>query len=567
MRQNRWTLRLIVVVVLASAVFAAVHTGLIQEDFNIVRPSGAFTDTTLQTTITGVGSATKTLLIQPGTWTIGNNLTIPSNIHLHVAVGAQFNINGGRTLTINGSMDAPLLQIFSGAGRVVLGGRIVGVYPHWFGAACDGVATDTSAFSMAFTVARAGGQRVLLPDGANCRLTAAMDTKGVSIYGAGPKATRINVVGNGIRGLYYEPTANEDMAPVIDGISLIGSNCTSGGTSDLLTLKLTIQAIIRNSVFDCTAGRAIFLEDVIAPFIHNNHIRRFRDAGLEMRGTIGAANVWTVMNNEFENDGQPGTNGAIRCNPCGWGQIVANAFHGVSGLGNGTHGLVCDGCVQISVRHNFFEWFNASPIIARGIVSNNVSIEYNLIHCAAGCATKIDFSSGSLPHLDLVVRHNRFVSVGTGHILFHPGSAVSYEFGDANLDAAEVTNPEYVAGYPNTVRQVKKLPSGEALTYAGTLGLVAGAMGLDNTLSTSGSAFQISNAGASGYIELRVAGAERARVTANGLQLSGVSFGNLGGPANGTVAWCSDCTSPSSPCQGNGTGALAVRQNSSWKCL
>jgi len=46
---------------------------------------------------------------------------------------------------------------------------------------------------------------------------------------------------------------------------------------------------------------------------------------------------------------------------------------------------------------------------------------------------------------------------------------------------------------------------------------------------------------------------------------AGVTFANLGTPANGTITFCSDCAI-ANPCAGAGTGALAKRLNSVWVC-
>jgi len=47
--------------------------------------------------------------------------------------------------------------------------------------------------------------------------------------------------------------------------------------------------------------------------------------------------------------------------------------------------------------------------------------------------------------------------------------------------------------------------------------------------------------------------------------LSGIAFADLGTPANGTLAYCSDCLIQAS-CAGSGTGALAKRLNGAWVC-
>lgn len=55
------------------------------------------------------------------------------------------------------------------------------------------------------------------------------------------------------------------------------------------------------------------------------------------------------------------------------------------------------------------------------------------------------------------------------------------------------------------------------------------------------------------------------RRAANEFGLSAVLFAALGTPANGTFAYCSDCTI-ANPCAGGGTGAFAKRLNGVWVC-
>jgi len=49
------------------------------------------------------------------------------------------------------------------------------------------------------------------------------------------------------------------------------------------------------------------------------------------------------------------------------------------------------------------------------------------------------------------------------------------------------------------------------------------------------------------------------------MALSGIAFADLGTPANGTFAYCSDCLVQAS-CAGSGAGALAKRLNGAWVC-
>jgi len=63
---------------------------------------------------------------------------------------------------------------------------------------------------------------------------------------------------------------------------------------------------------------------------------------------------------------------------------------------------------------------------------------------------------------------------------------------------------------------------------------------------------------------------ERMRINFWGIQLSEVTFANLGTPANMTVTGCSDCqvtSGANNTCASGGTGSLAVRLNSVWRCF
>jgi hypothetical protein len=100
----------------------------------------------LATAITTIGSAKAVLSIPAGNWPIAANLTVPANLTLKFVHGAVFTIATGKTLTINGPLDAGLYQIFSctGTGKVEMKAEAVKV-PEWWGATGDGVTVDTAA--------------------------------------------------------------------------------------------------------------------------------------------------------------------------------------------------------------------------------------------------------------------------------------------------------------------------------------------------------------------------------------------------------------------------------------
>jgi hypothetical protein len=76
--------------------------------------------------------------------------------------------------------------------------------------------------------------------------------------------------------------------------------------------------------------------------------------------------------------------------------------------------------------------------------------------------------------------------------------------------------------------------------------------------------FQTSDVGASGTTLQSLTTKVTIQVD-GGITQTGVTFANLGTPANGTLIYCSDCTI-ASPCASGGTGALAKRLNSAWVC-
>lgn len=87
---------------------------------------------TLQTAITAIGSTQAILRLPAGTWGIAADLTIPANITIKPERGAILSVTTGKTLTINGTMEAGLYQIFScaGTGKVTLPGW---AEAEWFG--------------------------------------------------------------------------------------------------------------------------------------------------------------------------------------------------------------------------------------------------------------------------------------------------------------------------------------------------------------------------------------------------------------------------------------------------
>ena len=96
----------------------------------------------INTNISSIGANNRTLVIADNQ-TLTANLTIPTNVHLHFNQGGKITL-GSYNLTINGSLTAPLAQIFddSGSGTVTFGaGYVKELYAEWWG--IDGTADHT----------------------------------------------------------------------------------------------------------------------------------------------------------------------------------------------------------------------------------------------------------------------------------------------------------------------------------------------------------------------------------------------------------------------------------------
>jgi hypothetical protein len=89
------------------------------------------------------------MVLTPGTWTISSDLTLTQG--LRVPYGAILSIDSGKTLTINGPLDAGFYQIFSGSGTANVNQQRVNVV--WYSTSGNGTSASkwvgglTNAFS------------------------------------------------------------------------------------------------------------------------------------------------------------------------------------------------------------------------------------------------------------------------------------------------------------------------------------------------------------------------------------------------------------------------------------
>lgn len=124
----------------------------------------ATNDSTLSTASEAIGSREAALILSPGTWTISDDLTIAEGITIVVPRGAVLSVSSGKTLTVNGSIDAGMYKIFDGSGTVAGNLRNERIIPQWWGAVADGVTACATAIQAAIDATPTGGCLVF-PDG------------------------------------------------------------------------------------------------------------------------------------------------------------------------------------------------------------------------------------------------------------------------------------------------------------------------------------------------------------------------------------------------------------------
>ena len=165
--------------------------------------------------------------------------TIPPNVSLRFEKGGTFNVGAGATLTINGSVEAPLQRIFCGDGRVILGTeRIKEVYPQWWGARGDNATDDTAAIQAAIDSQPRGGV-VFFPIGTH-RISSAIRfhgglrliSDGASLVGSVPVLLQSSNPTERCNGLRIRGLSLDGVAEGATGVGLDLTNVSYGTFQD-----------------------------------------------------------------------------------------------------------------------------------------------------------------------------------------------------------------------------------------------------------------------------------------------------------------------------------------------
>ena len=183
-------------------------------------PGGTPGYDTLAHAITSIGSNQIILRVPAGTLNIAADLSFPANITLKPERGALFIVANGKTLTINGSLEAGLYQIFSysGTGKVVYKGK---KYPEWWGAKDDSGTTDNST-PIAAALACGGLTKFEAPNGGYYKCGSTMSAAVASTRIFSDVGAEIKAAATGMH--LFTVTANDVM---FRGLKLTGLDTTT----------------------------------------------------------------------------------------------------------------------------------------------------------------------------------------------------------------------------------------------------------------------------------------------------------------------------------------------------
>ncbi len=355
----------------------------------------------LDSVVAAAGSDNTEIIIGAGSYSIASDLIIPSNISLSFAKGAILSIATTKTLTVNGTIEAGLYQIFScaGTGKVTLGTSAVkGAYPQWWGAVGDfnGV-TGTNNMAAFKSAVGSGAKNVIVPDGdyyftGDDSITIPQDVSvgGVSQYGTTisvgdcysgetTKTHALFVLGEGCRVgnfnvTYTGQTLTDAEAAIIQYPPLFYANCDRFCLDNIYATKTYIflhattyaQANIKDILAYCLY-RGVINDGAMGDTVRYNGVQLIMNGGSAWGSTV---DLWCRSNSYgFYLDGTAGNIDSLFLTNVG----VIGGYIGYYATGTvWTHGdnIIADVCTQP------ISW-NGSYLFLRNLWSSAQNASYN----------------------------------------------------------------------------------------------------------------------------------------------------------------------------------------------
>ncbi len=213
-----------------------------------------------------IGNQAATIELAPGTWSITDDVTLPSNIVLRLAAGAVLDVSSGKTLTINGYLDVEYPTSWSsGSGTIVRTETVTG--PGAISVATEVtylVTTGADAFTLAdgtegqrklIVFKTDGGDATITPDnyanGTSLSMVSAGETIDLQFENGSWHLIGGSVSSNALAAL--ASTANGDGASLVaieDALGLITGTNVEDALAEII--KLVGQHKVKTATQDLT---------------------------------------------------------------------------------------------------------------------------------------------------------------------------------------------------------------------------------------------------------------------------------------------------------------------------
>jgi lysophospholipase L1-like esterase len=468
-----------------------------------------------------------TIILTPGkNYAIGTNLTLASGIFaLASPAGGSLTVKTGVTLTLNGTVLAPLAQVFvlQGTGAVVIGPNTSNVYVEWFGAKGDNTADDTTAIQNTINAVSNGTVRFA----AKTYKTSSVLTITHSyenLIGAG-FGVNIGAVGAGVGGSIISDTATTG-----DVIKLNGGGTGNCGTGGIFSNRIEFLHIIR--VTAATAGTGVNTTNGCFVQINNvtseDSLSNFYLAGSGntlLQNDVAFYNTTTgsIAGIGFNVDCTAAANASTRIK---YGSVIGRGITGIIGLS--AHGILADLFVDdfetavVGTGVNIAAVGCSGPACAEDIHLNHLVLDVNAV---AG-VTVSGITNGGSGNRPSALIHDAYINTnGSGGIGVDIESSAGVAVTDSVIQStgAGGIGVKIAGGSANTVSGTKFDQTPFGLSITSTNNVLTNNVFEGSAASPSTTHIAL---GANANINM-VTGNQLGGTATNGITLTSTSLGNV----------------------------------------
>jgi lysophospholipase L1-like esterase len=479
---------------------------------------------------TAAAATCPTIFLTPGkNYAIGVNLTLASAIFaLASPAGGSLTVKTGVTLTLNGTVLAPLAQVFvlQGTGAVAIGPNTSNVYVEWFGAKGDNTADDTAAIQNTINAVSNGTVRFA----AKTYKTSSVLTITHSYENLIGSGFGVNIAGPGagVGGTIISNTATTG-----DVIKLNGGGTGNCGTGGIFSNRIEFLHIIR--VTAATAGTGVNTTNGCFVQINNvtseDSLSNFYLAGSGntlLQNDVAFYNTTTgsIAGIGFNVDCTSAANASTRIK---YGSVIGRGITGITGLS--AHGILADLFVDdfetavVATGVNIAAVSCVGPACAEDIHLNHLVLDVNAV---AG-VTVSGITNGASGNRPSALIHDAYINTnGSGGIGVDIESSAGVAVTDSVIQStgAGGIGVKIAGGSNNTVSGTKFDQTPIGISVTSTNNVITGNILVGSAASPTTTHIVL---GANANINM-VTVNQLGGTATNGITLSSTSLGNIAYP-------------------------------------